>query len=258
MNDVQLGSLITDWRPRDAIHIAVAPATAVGRLQPGQHVGFVVEGSTEHVGAGAEQKVGIVDPFLTAPVEAGQRFWLCLYPQTVTGIRHHWSHPAFADESGTGSLASAPSGPAWRTSTVLALARQMRASGDYSALPILADALQDAGFDTTELGPETLAECRKPDRPETFGQRTVGLVLGGEIAVAVHFLDDFAKSLDMTYDELMSATEEFVYADRVHTLGFDTPDHIWENRERFWKSYELVTASDVEEKKDVMFFRCAC
>lgn len=35
--------------------------------------------------------------------------------------------------------------PAWRTDTVLALARQMYTSEDFSAAPILADALQDAG-----------------------------------------------------------------------------------------------------------------
>jgi hypothetical protein len=260
VNDVKLGALITDAQSRDAIHIAVAPATAAEQLQPGQHVGFVVAGSTEFVGSDAEPYVGIVDPFLMAPVEEGQRFWLCLYPQTVTGIRHHWSHPAFADESGAEPLsnASAPSGPSWQTSTVLALARQMRTSGDYSALPILADALQDAGFDTTEKGPATLTECRKPDRSVTFGQRVVGLVLKGEIEDAIYWLDDFAKSLDMTYEELMTATEEFVYADRVHTLGFDTPDRVWADREQFWKCYELVTAWNAEEKKETMFFRCAC
>ncbi|OWK46724.1 hypothetical protein FRUB_00423 [Fimbriiglobus ruber] len=35
--------------------------------------------------------------------------------------------------------------PAWRTSTVLVLAQQMYDSRDFSAMPILADALQDAG-----------------------------------------------------------------------------------------------------------------
>lgn len=37
--------------------------------------------------------------------------------------------------------------PAWRTSTVTALARQAWGSRDFSVMPILADALQDAGCD---------------------------------------------------------------------------------------------------------------
>lgn len=91
-----LGQLITDGdRRRDAIHIAVAPVTAAGHLTPGQHVGLIREGNVELVGA-CERNIGIVDPFLPAPVEEGQRFWLFLYPGTITGLRHIWTHPEFA------------------------------------------------------------------------------------------------------------------------------------------------------------------
>jgi hypothetical protein len=91
----RLGQLIMDGdRRRDAIHIAVAPVTAVGRLRPGQHVGLVQEGNLELVGPG-NRNIGVVDPFLTEEVEAGQRFWLFLYPGTITGLRHVWTHPAF-------------------------------------------------------------------------------------------------------------------------------------------------------------------
>jgi hypothetical protein len=45
---------------------------------------------------------------------------------------------------------------AWRTDTVLALARQMYESRDFSAMPILADALQDAGCDSADV----LNHCR--------------------------------------------------------------------------------------------------
>ena len=41
--------------------------------------------------------------------------------------------------------------PAWRTSTVVALAREISESRDFNAMPILADALQDAGCDNAEL-----------------------------------------------------------------------------------------------------------
>ena len=47
-------------------------------------------------------------------------------------------------------------GPAWLTSTVTALAKQMYDTRDFSAMPILADALQDAGCEDEQV----LSHCR--------------------------------------------------------------------------------------------------
>ncbi len=91
----QLGQLIADGDlRRDAIHIAVAPVTAAVDLQPGQHVGFFMQDNLELV-MPCIGNIGIVDPFLAGPVPAGARFWLFLYPGTITGLRHFWTHPAF-------------------------------------------------------------------------------------------------------------------------------------------------------------------
>jgi hypothetical protein len=46
--------------------------------------------------------------------------------------------------------------PCWRTDVVLALASQMYESRDFSAMPILADALQDAGCENEDI----LNHCR--------------------------------------------------------------------------------------------------
>ena len=97
-----LGRRVADGeRRRDAVHVAIAPVTAAARLSPGEHVGFVADGDTERVGTVREDgrpvaPVGIVDPYLTEPVGPGDRFWLCLYPNSVTSLRHVWSSPAFA------------------------------------------------------------------------------------------------------------------------------------------------------------------
>jgi hypothetical protein len=65
--------------------------------------------------------------------------------------------------------------PEWRTDTAVALVRQMYESRDFGAMPILADALQDAGCDNVDL----LAHCRGPG-PHVRGCWVVDLVLGKE------------------------------------------------------------------------------
>ena len=62
---------------------------------------------------------------------------------------------------------------AWRTSTAVAMARQMYESREFSAMPILADALQDAGCDRDDI----LDHCRGPG-PHVRGCWVVDLVLG--------------------------------------------------------------------------------
>jgi hypothetical protein len=65
--------------------------------------------------------------------------------------------------------------PLWQTDTVMALARQIDESQDFSAMPILADALQDAGCDSAEI----LDHCRG-DGQHVRGCWVVDLVLGKE------------------------------------------------------------------------------
>jgi hypothetical protein len=65
--------------------------------------------------------------------------------------------------------------PSWRTDTAVALARQMYDSRDFSAMPILADALQDAGCDNNDI----LTHCRGAG-PHVRGCWVVDLVLGKE------------------------------------------------------------------------------
>jgi hypothetical protein len=64
--------------------------------------------------------------------------------------------------------------PEWGTRTVVTLATQVYESRDFGAMPILADALQDAGCDSDDL----LNHCRDEKQPHVRGCWVVDLVLG--------------------------------------------------------------------------------
>jgi hypothetical protein len=66
--------------------------------------------------------------------------------------------------------------PSWRTDTAVTLARQMYASRDFSAMPILADALQDAGCDNDDI----LSHCRDVVQVHVRGCWVVDVVLAKE------------------------------------------------------------------------------
>lgn len=113
MTDVQLGRKLQEGEGRrDAIHVAIFPAIAAEDLDSGDEVGLVF-GTRDQVRRvnsvyGVGQSIGIIDPFLGRPiinpatenwiensrVRQGERCYVLLFPGTVTGMQHHWSHPA--------------------------------------------------------------------------------------------------------------------------------------------------------------------
>jgi len=97
MSSLGLGKLIESEQHRDAIHVAVAPVVAAEKLYPGQDIGFT-EDSTVFVER-CDKPIGIVDPYLKSPVYPDQSFWMFLYPETITSLRHEWTHPAFEAKS---------------------------------------------------------------------------------------------------------------------------------------------------------------
>ncbi len=64
----------------------------------------------------------------------------------------------------------------WRTSTTIALARKMYDSRDFSAMPILADAFQEAECEDDVI----LTHCRDPKQVHVRGCWIVDLLLGKE------------------------------------------------------------------------------
>lgn len=91
-----MGSILPDDAGgRDAVHVAVIAVVAREKLLPGQDVGAFDEEGGQYVADPKAKHVGIVDPFLKGIVFPEQRFWLYLYPRTITGLNHQWSHPDF-------------------------------------------------------------------------------------------------------------------------------------------------------------------
>jgi hypothetical protein len=64
----------------------------------------------------------------------------------------------------------------WQTDTAMSLARTMYEARDFSAMPILADALQDAGCNSDDI----LNHCRDANQVHVRGCWVVDLVLGKE------------------------------------------------------------------------------
>ena len=84
--------------------------------------------------------------------------------------------------------------PVWRTDTATELARQMYEANEFGAMPILADALQDAGCDSTEV----LDHCRGFDQDacgpsHVRGCWVVDLVLDRAQGVAEHQLQGLGE-----------------------------------------------------------------
>jgi hypothetical protein len=62
----------------------------------------------------------------------------------------------------------------WKTDTAVSLAKQMYESREFGTMPILADALQDAGCDSDDI----LSHCRDAKQVHVRGCWVVDLVLG--------------------------------------------------------------------------------
>ncbi len=96
MSTIPLGTTPTADAGRDAVHVAIIAAYSDERLLPGAHVGLVaLEGGVAKVSS-TSAHLGIVDPFLKTFLLPRERFYLVLYPQTITSLRHEWAHPMFA------------------------------------------------------------------------------------------------------------------------------------------------------------------
>lgn len=108
-DSAKLGTTPNGDEGRDAVHIAIVPCRAGQVLDGGTPVRLNNEGLAVQCRPG--EAVGVVDPFIPdiPGVEKGDWFWLCLYPKTITGLRHAWEHPAFPPSEGASKQTPQPS-----------------------------------------------------------------------------------------------------------------------------------------------------
>ena len=158
----------------------------------------------------------------------------------------------------------------WLTSTVASLCNEMRESGDYSLLPLVGDALLDADCSDEEL----VAACHNREQSDVMRQRVVCLVLGGEYAAAVRWLENAVSEIGYDYDEddepyrrvnyetLVAAGREAI-ADGGYCFGTTSGSEFFysdSNKHEFFRSLAIVTGTvpPTIETQDSIYFRCAC
>jgi len=89
-----IGKLTEATGDRDAIHVAVISVEAADKFWPGDKV--AVNANSTAVKPGKDNPaIGVVDPFLSVPVYAEDKFWLFLNPMSTRSLRHEWEHPSF-------------------------------------------------------------------------------------------------------------------------------------------------------------------
>src|SRR4051812_23749632 len=154
--------------------------------------------------------------------------------------------------------------PEWRTNTVALLCQAMRETRDYSALPILADALQDADYPDEKR----LDQLRSNPGP-IDAECLVALIYSTKTAESVAWIEGFASELGapainwdpsgpaMTYLTLMEAANRWVKDEFYTYMGAnETYRDLDEKFPEFWRHYEIVTG--VKPKSATSFFACSC
>lgn len=141
----------------------------------------------------------------------------------------------------------------WLSADVVGLCRSMRETQDYSALPMLHDALMEAGFHEERC----LLQMRSAEGINAC--RLVALIFSKDTADAVLWIEAFASQLDLSYRELMEHVRNYIETGDVFTEygSSNMSDIFWGSSEDFWRNYELVIGSEVKEK-DASIFSCSC
>jgi hypothetical protein len=151
--------------------------------------------------------------------------------------------------------------PEWRTTTVVALCQHMLDTRDFDALPILADALEDAGCNDEAL----LRQAQDSGLGRVHRERLVNLIYSEETAAAVRWLEQVTwilenRTAENYYEEIVAAGHEGVTDEgmRCNMAGSNFFCEK-ENLREFFRNWSLVTGVAVpNEVQDQVRISCAC
>ena len=173
--------LLTDTRSRTAVEMAevfaeggMTDETLLASHKEAYHIYEIFSGDEMSAARGAAFTAWC---FVEEPLSAGSAFFAannCLR-ELCRNIGPIFVCLALRQDVFRNPFRHVTFDPNWRTSTAIALASQMYESRDFAAMPILADALQDAGCDSADI----LDHCRGAG-PHVRGCWVVDLILGKE------------------------------------------------------------------------------
>lgn len=95
MSEINLAGKPDKFGIRDAVHVAVVSLKAACPMYAGDPVIWHEKDKSVKVLDSCLSPIGIVSAFMKTGCQEGDLVWIMLYPNTVTGMTHHWSHPDF-------------------------------------------------------------------------------------------------------------------------------------------------------------------
>lgn len=151
--------------------------------------------------------------------------------------------------------------PAWRTPVVVGLCEQMRKTQDFAALPILADALEEAGYDDATMLKHMRRghEHMKDNRADKC--RMVALVYSTQSARAVKWLDDWVESVlgdfyDVVEGLVSGEGASFGTDEGADVMRYDGGET---SRDDVWAAVEQITGITLDkDRRDEVPYSCAC
>lgn len=237
-DSIVLGQLCGPLAQKDAIHIAIAPVECGERLSPGQVIGFV-KGSQTVVTGNPKVALGIIDPYLVNNLKKGDWCYMLMFPNTITSLRHEWTHPAFQKQSP-------------KKLKNLKVSKKDKIQYEAYTIP---KTIMHSSWESFISAPAALPQPQQDEENEQDEYNEVDDNPVYQKDVAIQWLENYADNLNMSYAQLMQAIEAWLQDGEYYILVGGIPQFVNEINEEFWKYYCRATDNVVEEEMRTVFFK---